>query len=160
MNRDGSNPRQLYKPGWDATWSPNGTQILFATTDQYNSIQLFVINLDGSGLHQVTQMPDLRGRSDWSSDGQHIVTYSGKSWARELFMFPPDGSNPVQITPPGGNSQGPSFSPDGQWVTFTAYFGHIGEDNACEIYIMKIDGTQLTRLTDNATCDWQPRWGP
>ena len=71
-----------------------------------------------------------------------------------------DGLNAHVLSPAGGNAQGPSFSPDGQWVTFTAYYDHPGDENGCEIYIMRVDGTDLRRLTDNDYCDYQPRWGP
>ena len=158
-DRYGLNPRQVYKHGWDPTWSPDSSSILFATQVNQRS-QLAVINLDGSGFHVLTDLPLLRGRSDWSEDGLHLVTYSGRSWERELFLMNADGSGLHQITPAGGNSQGPSFSPDGQWVAFTAYFDHYRDPNGCEIYIMRIDGSNLTRLTNNDYCDWQPRWGP
>jgi Tol biopolymer transport system component len=71
-----------------------------------------------------------------------------------------DGSNAHQISSPGGNSQGASFSPDSKWVAFTAYSDHPGDPNGCEIYIMRIDGSDLRRMTDNTICDYQPRWGP
>lgn len=160
VDRDGSNPRVLYGPGWDPTWSPDGEKILFASYDQFSSIQLFTIHLDGSNLKQVTQMAYLRGRSDWSPDGNWAVTYAGEPWGREVVYFPIEGGEPEPLTPSGGNSQGPSISPDGRWVAFTAYFGAIGNDDGCEIYIIRTDGTHLTRLTDNDYCDWQPRWGP
>jgi TolB protein len=159
VNRDGSQPRVVYGPGWDPTWSPDGEKILFASYDQNNTIQLFFVDLDGSNLQQVTQLENLRGRSDWSPDGNWAVTYAGEPWGRELFSFQIGGGEPVQLTPSGGNSQGPSISPDGRWVAFTAYYGDIGNDDGCEIYIIRTDGTQLTRLTENDYCDWQPRWG-
>jgi hypothetical protein len=28
-----------------------------------------------------------------------------------------------------------------------------------EIYIKRVDGTDLRRLTENGFCDYQPRWG-
>ena len=145
--------------GWDPTWSPDGKQILFAS-DKNGTNQLYTINTDGSKLHKITNLPAIRGRSDWSPDGQYIVTYSGEPWHRELYIMNADGSNVRQLTPSGGNSQGPSFSPDGKWVAFTAYFDHYNDDNGCEIYIIRIDGTDLRRLTNNDYCDYQPRWGP
>ena len=160
MNRDGTQPRMVYPSGWDPAWSPSGDKILFASYDQNSSIQLFTINPDGTEIHQVTQMANLRGRSDWSPDGNWIVTYAGEPWRRELYILQAAGGEPRQLTPAGGNSQGPSFSPDGNWVTFTAYFNDLGNDDGCEIYLLRVDGTQLTRLTDNEYCDWQPRWGP
>jgi len=158
MDRYGINPRKIYNDGWDPTWSPDNSRILFATNIN-NKPQLAVVNLDGTGFQKLTDLPDLRGRSDWSADGLHIITYSGKPWQRELFIMNADGSELHQVSPSGGNSQGPSFSPDGQWVAFTAYFDHYQVANGCEIYIMRIDGSNLTRLTNNNYCDWQPRWG-
>jgi TolB protein len=159
MDRDGTNPRQVVAgSGWDPTWSPDGNRILFAS-DRSGQNQLWAVNLDGTALEQVSNLPAIRGRSDWSALNQ-IVTYSGEPWKRELYLMEADGSNERQVSPPGGNSQGPSFSPDGQWLAFTAYFDRYEDINGCEIYIMRVDGSDLRRLTNNDYCDYQPRWGP
>ena len=162
MNADGTNIRQvtdLDNMGGRSTWSPDGTQILFASNME-GANELFVMDANGANVRRVTNFDSLRGRSDWSPDGGWMVTYNGQPWHREVFIFRPDFSDLRQLTPEGGNSQGPSFSPDGKWVTFTSYFDHYGEDLGCEIYIIRTDGTDLRRLTDNAYCDYQPRWGP
>jgi len=159
-NQDGSKAENIPGlTGWDPTWSPDGKQILFAS-DRDGGVQLFTVTVKTGGLKRITSLPAIRGRSDWSADGQYIVTYSGPAWNRELYIMNSDGSGVRQLTPSGGNSQGPSFSPDGKWVAFTAYFDHYGDDHGCEIYIIRIDGTDLRRLTDNDYCDYQPRWGP
>ncbi len=163
MNRGGGEPHQVFGPpygtGWDPTWSPDGQRILFSS-DMGGAIQLYTIDLDGTNLQKITGMTGLRGRSDWSPDGSAIVTYAGEPWKREVYWMKADGSGLRQLSPAAGNSQGPSFSPDGQWVTFMSYFDHYGDDHGCEIYIMRLDGTDLRRLTDNDYCDYQPRWGP
>ena len=157
--RDGEENNIPQLSGWDPTWSPDGKQILFASGTLV-AAQLFVADRDGKGLRQVSNLPAIRGRSDWSPDGQLIVTYSGPAWNREIWIMNADGSNPRQLTSSGGNSQGPSFSPDGKWVAFTAYFDNYGDDHGCEIYIIRVDGSDLRRLTNNDHCDYQPRWGP
>jgi TolB protein len=160
MDRNGKNAGNIPQIiGWDPTWSPDGNQILFASGTG-GGVQLFVVNRNGASMRQVSNLPAIRGRSDWSADGRSIVTYSGPSWNREVYIMNADGSNARQLTPSGGNSQGPSFSPDGKWVAFTAYFDHHGDDHGCEIYIIRIDGSDLRRLTNNDYCDYQPRWGP
>jgi TolB protein len=160
MESNGNDPHNIPRvEGWDPTWSPDGKQILFAS-DRNGAVQLFAVRTDGKNLHQISNLPAIRGRSDWSPDGQYIVTYSGEAWHRELYIMKADGSEAHQLTPDDGNSQGPSFSPDGKWVAFTAYFDKYEDIHGCEIYIIRTDGTDLRRLTNNDYCDYQPRWGP
>jgi TolB protein len=159
MDRNGGNPRRLFSgTGWDPTWSPDGSQILFAS-DREGAIQLYLIDRDGNNLRRISDLPALRGRSDWSA-GDLIATYSGEPWKREIYTLRPDGSDVRQVSPAGGNSQGPSFSPDGQWIAFTAYFDAFNDIHGCEIYVVRVDGSDLRRLTSNGYCDYQPRWGP
>jgi tol-pal system beta propeller repeat protein TolB len=160
MDRDGQNAENIARTatGWDPTWSPDGKYILFAS-DMDGAVQLYTIRVNGKELRRISNLPAIRGRSDWSPDGQYIVTYSGEPWKREVYIMNADGTNAHVLSPEGGNSQGPSFSPDGQWVAFTAYFDKFGDDHGCEIYIIRVDGTDLRRLTNNDYCDYQPRWG-
>jgi tol-pal system beta propeller repeat protein TolB len=159
MQRDGSNPLQITQRvggGWDPVWSPDGTRIQFAS--EINGVpQLFVMNADGSEQTQVTELSGIRGRNDWSVNGL-LSTYIGFSWDRDIYVFDTNGENVVQLTD-GDNNLAPSFSPDGQWITFMSYRDHPLQDLGCEIYIMRVDGSDPTRLTDNDICDWQPRWG-
>jgi TolB protein len=160
MDRDGSDQRPISNAfGWDPTWSPDGQFILFAS-DMRGGVQLYRIKLDGSDLQMVSDLPAIRGRSDWSPDGAFIVTYSGQPWNRDVYIQNADGSGARMLSPTGGNSQGPSISPDGGWVAFTSYFDKYNDDHGCEIYIMRVDGTDVRRITNNNYCDYQPRWGP
>jgi len=159
MDRDGNRPRRGFSgTGWDPTWSPDGNLILFAS-DRAGSNQLYAVNKDGTDLQQISDLPAIRGRSDWSSQDL-VATYSGEPWKHEVYVMNSEGSNQHEVAPPGGNSQGPSFSPDGAWIAFTAYFDKPHDDNGCEIYVMRTDGSDLRRLTNNDYCDYQPRWGP
>jgi tol-pal system beta propeller repeat protein TolB len=162
MDRDGNNPVRLTDPSlgsaWDPVWSPEGSQILFAS-DRSGDIQLYRMAHDGSEIRRLTSMNGLRGRNDWSPGGTEIATYAGTAWNRELYLIDLGTGFPRQITD-GGNNLAPSYSPDGAWLTFTSYLDNYRDDNGCEIYIMRVDGTERIRLTENDYCDWQPRWGP
>jgi TolB protein len=158
MNRNGENADKISRSvGWDPTWSPDGEYILFVS-DMDGRAQLFRSRLNGKDLHRVGNLT-VGGRGDWSPDGQWIVTYAGDPGNREIYIMSADGLNARTISPAGGNSLEPSFSPDGKWVAFTSYMNHLGEAGGCEIYVMRADGTDLRRLTDNGYCDSQPRWG-
>jgi Tol biopolymer transport system component len=116
--------------------------------------QLYVMERDGSDVRQVTDLPDMGGRSSWSPDGRRLTFYAGPVGDRNIYVINVDGTGLVQLTH-GGDNLGPSWSPDGQWIAFTSY-----RDGNNEIYIMHPDGTGATRMTANAIPDWQPRWGP
>ena len=159
--RDGDSPTQITtRPGgaWDPVWSPDGTRILFAS-EVNGRPQLFMINADGSEALQVTDLIGIRGRNDWSTDSVTLTTYIGSAWDRDIYIFDTNGENLVQLTD-GLNNLAPSFSPDGNWITFMSYRDHPQQALGCEIYIMRVDGSDVRRLTDNDICDWQPRWGP
>jgi Tol biopolymer transport system component len=166
MNADGSNPTQLTfteADDIDPTWSPDGQQIAFAS-NRNGLTDLYVMNADGSNVRQMTFDVNLGGRSDWSNDGRNFTFYAGESGDKNIYIMsaecalpgvPADcAASPRSLTD-GGNNKGPSFSPDGQWITFAA---NNGGDN--DVYIIRIDGSDLRRLTSSPWADWQPRWGP
>lgn len=157
MNRDGSDAHLLITQSWDPAWSPDGRWILHAS-DRSGSIQLWRVHTDGTQLEPLTAMDGLRGRSDWSPAGDWVATYAGQPWLREIYRIRLDDGRTEQLTA-GGNNLAPSFSPDGNWIVFTSYRDHYGDDNGCEIYLMHLQSRTVFRLTDNDTCDWQPRWG-
>lgn len=161
MDRDGSDPRVFYRSATqeahDPTWSPDGTQILFALGKGENN-KLYILGFDGFDPQVVNDTVDTRGRSDWSV--RDLISFDmGGPQKHEVYTMNLDGSDLKKFTN-GNNSQGASFSPDGQWIAFTAYTNLANQDlNSCEIYIMRVDGTDLRRLTENKYCDFQPRWG-
>jgi Tol biopolymer transport system component len=162
MDRNGGNPRQIFGPpqgpAWFAVWRPDGQRILFASNSSGEN-QLYTMAPDGSDMQIIGDLPNIPGDSNWSPDGSTIATYAGEPWSREIYLVGADGSNLQAITS-GGNNLSPGFSPDGNWIVFTSYRDRFGDENGCEIYRMRRDGSQVQRLTDNDYCDWQPRWGP
>jgi TolB protein len=149
----------------DPTWSPDGTRIVF-TSNRTGSNEIYVINADGTNERQVTSGSGQRegGRTDWSPDGKWIAFYAGQQGNKDLFMIPatcadagPCGPEQIIRLTNGGNNKAPAFSPDSLWITFASMLGG-GDDN--DIWIMRIDGTDLRQITDEGYAEWQPRWGP
>lgn len=161
MDRDGSDPREFYSVSnrdvHDATWSPDGSKILFAMGRGENN-QLYIMDRDGREPRLVNDSIDTRGHSDWSL--QDLITVDmGGPFMHEIYIMNVDGSDLHQVSH-GDNAQGQSFSPDGEWIAFTAYTDVANKNaSSCEIYIMRIDGSDVRRLTNNNHCDYQPRWG-
>ena len=161
MDRDGSDPHKFYssptQESHDPTWSPDGTQLLFAMGKGENN-KLYILGFDGRDPLVVNDTIDTRGRSDWSV--LNLISLDmGAPLQHDVYTMNVDGNNLKKFSN-GNNSQGASFSPDGKWIVFTAYANLAdGDLNSCEIYIMRVDGTDARRLTENNYCDYQPRWG-
>jgi TolB protein len=145
------------KDAHDATWSPDGSQIVFAF-GRGDSNKLYIMDFNGGDPHLINDTIDTRGRSDWSVDNL-IVFDMGGPFKHDVYLINTIGKDLHKLSN-GNNSQGASFSPDGQWIAFTAYTKVATKDeNSCEIYIMRVDGSDERQLTSNNYCDYQPRWG-
>jgi TolB protein len=146
----------------DPMWSPDGRQISFAS-NRNGTTELFVMNADGTNVRQVTSGVNIGGRNDWSPDGRFLTFYAGPPGDKNIYLVEfacaaiEGGCGPDRLRQltDGGNNKGPSFSPDGQWI---AYASSLGGDN--EIFIVRVDGSEVRQLTFNLSADWQPRWRP
>jgi len=160
MNRDGSNPHEFYsssgKDAHDATWSPDGKQILFAM-GKNDSNKFYIMDFSGGDPQLVNDRIDSRGRSDWSNN---LISFDqGEPYLHDVYLMNTDGDNLRQVSD-GNNSQGASLSLDGMWIAFTAYTADSKQKpESCDIFIMHTDGSEVRDLTNNNYCDYQPRWG-
>jgi len=177
MNADGSDVRQLTSGPWADTcgrWSPDGRRIVY-TAILADTSRLMTLDLE-SGASEPTLGPGLDGVcADWSPDGRSIAF---SSWPE--YLYPPRGTEPWEsssifvldlatnaierVTRLEGLNERPRWSPDGQWITFnsTESVGTVpfspAVTRATEIYIIRPDGSDLTRLTTNAVFDGHPVW--
>ena len=58
MNADGTGEKQLTSgfPAWNASWSPDGTKIVYARSTAGNiaDAEIWTMNADGTGKTQIT----------------------------------------------------------------------------------------------------------
>jgi YVTN family beta-propeller protein len=134
------------------------------------------IQPDGSGRDTLIGRGIYVAQIAWSPDGTKIA-YVGSVWADQspdgkthfgIFTANPDGSDARQLTD-GGNDGWPTWSPDGGRIAFsstradpTAQDCIAGGDPICptDIYVMNVDGGEVTRLTDDPAPEYAPAWSP
>ena len=124
---NGSGLRQITPPGFfpdfatieDETlsWSPSGNKILFATRiDPSHRRAIWVVNADGSGLHQLPITPACGGafsdprsvgcfQPGWSPDGTKIVFTRTRAngTQQNIYTVNADGSGLTQMTNSGAS---------------------------------------------------------
>ena len=176
VNADGTDPRQVTSGSrstwWDADpqWSPDGTKIVFERIDPRakprGGFALYVANADGTGERRLTPWKLRAGdHPDWSPDGKRILFHSNisgpTSISANIYTIRPDGTGLTQLTHArGGKVQhlSSSFSPDGKWITFGRTPG-TGKDGNADVFIMRVNGTQVRNVTRSAIWDSATDWG-
>ena len=69
------------------------------------------------------------------------------------------GKESIIMSQEGRSFTTPSVSPDGQWILCASNTNNLGSENI-DIYVMRIDGSQLSQLTYHPGHDLSPVWGP
>ena len=129
-------------------------QIVYSSYEK-PSFEIFIYDINGSNLRQLTKNDYRDEEPSLSPDRKQIIFSSNRDGDLELFTMNLDGSNLSQLTYNDSEDRYPSFSPDGNEIAFTSY-----ADDDGEIYIMNVDGSNQCKLTDNDSNDYMPLWSP
>ncbi len=167
-------------PGYDAeaTISPKGDKIVF-TSSRSGDLELWTMNIDGSGQRQVTSGLGYDGGAFFSPDGKRLVFRASrpvnagdvakykKFLARglvaptemEIYTCNVDGSDLKQVTHLGKANWAPYFTPDGKRIIFSSnYFSDRGYD--FQLFIVNADGSGLEQITTESNFNAFPMFSP
>jgi len=155
MDADGSHRHFVVAqaPSGHMSWSPDGRQIALDGSSDFGG-DIFVMNADGTGYHDITNSNDFEEKPAWSPNGD-LVAYSHY---HEIWVMNPDGTNRHSLT--GWQPQpafDPAWSPDGSHIAF-ASIDSLGITN---LFTMTADGRNWQRLTiTDRPADRIPNWSP
>lgn len=134
-------------------------QIAFAS-NRSGKNQVWLMNLDGSGLTQLTEIPEGACQPNFSPDGMRLVFISPCAEDKEsypgsgLFLINVDGTNLTPLPSVPGGDYDPAWSPDGNWIAFTS----LRITNWPRIYLLNVQTLEIKRLSEDFSRDFQPAW--
>jgi len=125
--------------------------------------QLYLMNADGTDARQLTNANEGACQPAWSPDGARLM-YTSPCRANQesypgsgiLILDLEDMSSRPLPTIPGGGDFDPAWSPDGQRVAFTS----MRERERPHVFVMNLDGSNLTSLSAPLAMQSQPAWAP
>ncbi len=156
---DGSAARRLTSGGGfnaDPAWSPDGTRIAFFS-DRGGPGEIWVMGADGSNVRRLTDGPSLNASPSWSPDSTRIAFHSERDfpggYESAIYVMNSDGKDQRRLVDGAGLS--PDWARDGSWIAFVSH-----RDGRWSLYAVRPDGSELTRLTDDSSIEFEPQWRP
>jgi Tol biopolymer transport system component len=141
----------------------------------YDSFDIFVADLEGTIVKQLTNEPGYDAEATVSPKGDKIVFTSTRSGDLELYTMNLDGTGVKQITNQLGYDGGAFFSPDGTQLIFRAsrpktaeaikkykdlLAEGLVEPTEMELFLCNADGSNLRQLTFLGNANWSPFFHP
>jgi TolB protein len=161
MKPDGAAASELFAPygAADVSWSPNGKMVAFeGDPNGDGNIEIFVMNVDGTNLQQLTDSPERDYWPDWFPDGRQIAFTSLRSGVPNIYIMNADGSDQHALTDEVEfGSFEPDVAPNGKRVLFM----RARQFEPPTIWTIDTDGVNLTQLTQLGPYeDLDPQWSP
>ncbi|HEY1807678.1 MAG TPA: translocation protein TolB, partial [Acidobacteriaceae bacterium] len=157
--------RMVAFPEWGGTtlspaWSSDGNHLAFSSS-RGGDPDIYVSDASGQGARRLTAFrgPDVSPVWNPKTNAQ-IAWVSGRTHLPQIYIMDTDGANVTRMTD-GGYATSPSWSPNGQFLTFawSRNYGP-GAPGGEDIYIMDIASKRWTQLTHDAGANDFPSWAP
>jgi Tol biopolymer transport system component len=171
VNADGTDLAQLTLMEAGAcqpSWSPDGSQLVFISPclgradfyeTIYNESSLYIINVDGTGLKQLTQSPGSDFEPAWSPDGGRIAFTSVRGGFRQIYSLDIASLEVTLLTNTTNamESSQAAWSPDGEKIAYM-----VRRVGAYQVWTMNEDGQEALQLTRSGQelWDYLPAWTP
>ncbi|MCE9645772.1 MAG: DUF5050 domain-containing protein [Chloroflexi bacterium] len=133
-------------PGFIGDATPTGRIVFTCFIRQID--QICLMNADGTGRRQLTNMEATAFYASISPDGETIYFSSRRSGGFEIYSIDINGDGMQRLTREIGSLYAPELSPTGEWIIFT--------NNGNGLWLMKPDGSNPHPLT--ASDDIDPTW--
>ncbi|MEX0887010.1 MAG: DPP IV N-terminal domain-containing protein [Phycisphaeraceae bacterium] len=108
---------------FDPAISPDGEQIVFASTRHREASNLYIKQISGATLTQLTNDRANDVTPAFSPDGERIAFASDRGGHYDIYIMDVSGGQPIQITRSETHDLHPSFSPDGRHLVYAAFGG-------------------------------------
>ncbi len=146
MNSDGTDQKQIIGLEGGGPYFTSDGRILFHS--QPNPSEIFIANIDGSNLIQLTNNKTEDWHPEVSPDNTQIAFMSNRGeGVHQIYTMNIDGSNQKRLTSQDFDCWYPSWSPDGSQLIFVSGDPKKGR----QIYIMNKNGSEIRKIINGGS---------
>ena len=168
----------------NASWSTDGSQIIFATLDG-SQFDIVVANLDGSGRATFRADPRQEAWPAWQPEPDRepvtvkpltlalnpiqpcaprdrIAFAAEREGNTDIYTLPDGSREPQQLTSDAAIDRAPAWSPDRRRIVFAS-----NRNGDFDLFVMNVedalqgtDGSDVKQLTDDPADEDAPAWSP
>jgi Tol biopolymer transport system component len=106
---------------FDPVVDPGGREIIFASTRQRRTADLYVQKIGGAAVTQLTSSNGNSVMPAISPDAKKVAFCSDRGGKWDIYLMDKSGGPAVQLTNDAGQNIHPSFSPDGRHLVYCSY---------------------------------------
>jgi Tol biopolymer transport system component len=146
--------------------SPDGTKITYLSERDFYFVDLWLADAHTgktdkrllkstySGNYETFRF--LNSSASWSPDGKYLALAAQRGGKDDIVIVDVARNKQVRaIRLPISGAATPTWSPDGKKLVFSGLAGGISD-----LYTVNVDGSDLTRLTNDKEADLHPVWSP
>jgi TolB protein len=137
---------------------PDGRRLAFTSRSEHSvDSDVFLSNMDGTGLRNLTSHRSIDTSPCWSPTGQQIAFISDRSGSPQLWVMEADGTNVRRLVSEGGHCDSPNWSPDGRLI---AYSWQAPRQWKHDIFVVEVASGRIYQLTSGPGDHESPHWSP
>ncbi len=139
---------------FDPDMHPDGRMVVFASTRNAETADLFYKDVNGFTITQLTSDLGDDVQPRLSPTGDQVVFASNRTGNWDLWRINLDGTGLMQLTRHPGDEMGPTWSPDGRQVAFTVWGAR---SKQWELWVLDVENPGVRKfLTYGMFPDWSP----
>ena len=157
---------QMENGACQPSWSPDGSQLVFTSpcrgrgdflNGSYSDASLYVMNEDGTGIKQLTNVPGADFDPDWSPDGEKIAFTSIRDGNKQIYTVDLESLAVTRLSTLDVNVENsqPAWSPDGEEIAYL-----VKRVGTYQVWVMSNTGQDNVQIARSGQSLWDflPNW--
>jgi TolB protein len=142
----------------NATFTPDGRTVYFASTAGGSAEQIFAAAAGGQGLHRILYRQAVAAEPKVNPRNPSVLLFVSGPGPQQIYRMSSNGAGVDRVTNGQGEASNPSWNPDGEHIAFAWTQGYA--KGAFNVFVMDVASRSYVQLTHGEGKNENPVWAP